>query len=220
MSASFISLVATVFVLLVWRVEEIAEACSCAPIHPQQAVCNANVVIKAKVVAQKEVNTGDDTYGNPIQKIQYEIKQIKMFKGPEDNIEYIYTAPSSAICGAVLDTSGKKEYLITGKLDEDGKMFVTLCDFISQWDQLTIMQKKSLIHKYQTECDCKIIRCASTPCYINSRSECLWTDWITEKKIHGTQAKSYACIKRSDNSCAWYNGSTQPKKEFMDAEDP
>lgn len=217
MSAWFSSLVATVLVLLVWRVEQIAEACSCAPIHPQQAVCNANVVIRAKVVAHTEVSTGADTYGNPIQKIQYEIKQIKMFKGPDTTIENIFTAPSSAICGVTLE---KKEYLITGKLDEEGKMLVTLCDFISPWDQLTPMQKKSLNQRYQTECDCKIVRCASAPCYINSRSECLWTDWITEKEIHGTQAKNYACIKRTNNSCAWYSGALQPKKEFMDAEDP
>ncbi|XP_051889121.1 metalloproteinase inhibitor 2a [Pristis pectinata] len=220
MSATFSSLVVTVLLLLALRVEQIAEACSCAPIHPQQAFCNADVVIRAKVVANKEVSSGNDIYGNPIQKIQYEIKQIKMFKGPEHNIEYIYTAPSSAVCGVMLDTSGKKEYLITGKLDKDGKMSITLCDFISQWENLSVTQKKGLNQRYQTECDCKIVRCPSAPCYITSRSECLWTDWVTDKSIHGRQAKHYACIKRSDDSCAWYRGVTQPKKEFLDAEDP
>lgn len=29
--------------LLLWRAEELAEACSCAPVHPQQAFCNADV---------------------------------------------------------------------------------------------------------------------------------------------------------------------------------
>uniref|UniRef100_A0A9L9PYH5 TIMP metallopeptidase inhibitor 2 n=1 Tax=Homo sapiens TaxID=9606 RepID=A0A9L9PYH5_HUMAN len=35
-----------------------------------------------------------------------------MFKGPEKDIEFIYTAPSSAVCGVSLDVGGKKEYLI------------------------------------------------------------------------------------------------------------
>lgn len=37
----------------------------------------------------------------------------QMFKGPNQDIDAIYTAPSSAVCGVTLDTNGK-EYLITG----------------------------------------------------------------------------------------------------------
>lgn len=37
----------------------------------------------------------------------------QMFKGPDQDIEAIFTAPSSAQCGVTLETSGK-EYLITG----------------------------------------------------------------------------------------------------------
>lgn len=37
-----------------------------------------------------------------------------MFKGPDKDIEFIYTAPSTAVCGRLLDTGGKKEYLIAG----------------------------------------------------------------------------------------------------------
>ncbi|PKU27894.1 hypothetical protein llap_21802 [Limosa lapponica baueri] len=71
-------------------------------------------VIRAKAVSAKEVDSGNDIYGNPIKRIQYEIKQIKMFKGPDKDIEFIYTAPSTAVCGRLLDTGGKKEYLIAG----------------------------------------------------------------------------------------------------------
>lgn len=41
-----------------------------------------------------------------------------------------------------------------------------------------------------------------------------------EKKVIGEQAKHFACIKRSDDSCAWYRGSAPPRKDFMDIEDP
>uniref|UniRef100_A0A2K6E6D2 Metalloproteinase inhibitor 2 n=1 Tax=Macaca nemestrina TaxID=9545 RepID=A0A2K6E6D2_MACNE len=155
-----------------------ADACSCSPVHPQQAFCNADVVIRAKAVSEKEVDSGNDIYGNPIKRIQYEIKQIKMFKGPEKDIEFIYTAPSSAVCGVSLDVGGKKEYLIA------------------------------------------ITRCPMIPCYISSPDECLWMDWVTEKNINGHQAKFFACIKRSDGSCAWYRGAAPPKQEFLDIEDP
>ncbi|MEQ2201388.1 hypothetical protein XENOCAPTIV_011615, partial [Xenoophorus captivus] len=33
---------------------------------------------------------------------------------PDQDIEAVFTAPVSAVCGVTLDTSGKKEYLISG----------------------------------------------------------------------------------------------------------
>lgn len=100
-------------------------------------------MIRAKLVGQQEVNVGNDIYGHPIKRIKYDIKQIKvceilcsmqlyklkssmnmnvffffclnhqMFKGPNQDFEAIYTAPSSAVCGVTLETNGN-EYLITG----------------------------------------------------------------------------------------------------------
>ncbi|KAK2508644.1 hypothetical protein MC885_012575 [Smutsia gigantea] len=216
-------------------------------------LCVCFAVIRAKAVSEKEVDSGNDIYGNPIKRIQYEIKQIKMFKGPDKDIEFIYTAPSSAVCGVSLDIGGKKEYLIAGKSEGNGKMHITLCDFIVPWDTLSPTQKKSLNHRYQMGCECKvsrhspqapphhgrlwwaaavcslalqglsahrITRCPMIPCYISSPDECLWMDWVTEKNMNGHQAKSFACIKRSDGSCAWYRGAAPPKQEFLDIEDP
>lgn len=40
-----------------------------------------------------------------------------MFKGPNQDIEAVFTAPVSAVCGVTLDATGKKEYLISGLLD-------------------------------------------------------------------------------------------------------
>lgn len=220
MGAAARSLPLALGLLLVGTALRGADACSCSPVHPQQAFCNADVVIRAKVVSEKEVGSGDDVYGNPIKRIQYEIKQIKMFKGPDRDIEFIYTAPSSAICGVSLDVGGKKEYLIAGKADGNGKMHITLCDFIVPWDTLSPTQKKSLNHRYQMGCECKITRCPMIPCYISSVDECLWMDWVTEKSINGHQAKFFACIKRNDGSCAWYRGTAPPKQEFLDIQDP
>ncbi|KAM3863544.1 metalloproteinase inhibitor 2-like [Diretmus argenteus] len=210
----------TLAILFLWRVEEIADACSCSPAHPQLAYCNAEVVIRAKVVGVGEVDAGNDIYGNPIKRVKYDIKQVKMFKGPDRDIDAVYTAPSSAMCGVTLETNGKNEYLFTGKLESDGTMHVTLCDFIESWESMSATQKKGLIERYQMGCDCKITRCTSIPCMISSQDECLWTDWVIEKNINGPQAQHFACIKRSDGSCAWYRGAAPPKKDFLDIEDP
>lgn len=39
---------------------------------------------------------------------------FQMFKGPNQDIEAVFTAPVSAVCGVTLDVNGKKEYLISG----------------------------------------------------------------------------------------------------------
>ncbi|KAL2102027.1 hypothetical protein ACEWY4_003788 [Coilia grayii] len=213
------SVLATLVVLLLWRVKEIAEACSCSPMHPQQAFCNADIVIRAKVVGRKEVNSGNDVYGDPIKRIRYDIKQIKMFKGPNEAVEHIFTAPTSAMCGVSLDTDSSKEYLITGKKESDG-VHVTLCDFVEPWSDLTHTQTLSLNQRYQSGCVCRIVRCPSLPCSIGAPEECLWTDGVLESSYHGKQAKYFTCIPRSDASCNWYRGSHAPKKEFLDIEDP
>ncbi|KAL7860258.1 hypothetical protein AOLI_G00166070 [Acnodon oligacanthus] len=215
-----VSLSAPLLALLLWRLGEVAEACSCAPAHPQQAYCTADVVIRAKVTGQKEVLTGSDTYGNPIKKIQYDIKQLKMFKGPSQEISAIFTAPTSAVCGVALESDGKSEYLVTGKLESDGTVHVTLCDFIVPWNSLTPAQRKGFDVRYETGCGCRIVRCSSVPCSVSDPVECLWTDWITESTVQGPQAQHYTCIKRNDNSCAWYRGAALPKNDFMDIEDP
>lgn len=115
--------------------------------HPLTSPHLSLPVIRAKAVSAKEVDSGNDIYGNPIKRIQYEIKQIKvtghngsggwgmgwplhqplmpasapqMFKGPDQDIEFIYTAPSTAVCGRLLDTGGKKEYLIAGEYCREG----------------------------------------------------------------------------------------------------
>ncbi|KAI4873943.1 hypothetical protein NFI96_010852 [Prochilodus magdalenae] len=198
-------------VLLVCGVEERAEACSCSPVHPQQAFCNADIGAVLPLTIQS-------VHGNYFNKVGNYFN--KMFKGPDRDIDVIFTAPSSAVCGVTMETNGKKEYLISGKADGSGKMHVTLCDLIMPWESMSATQKKSLSQRYQMGCDCKISRCAAFPCIVSTPEECLWTDWVTEKIIHGRQSDHYACIKRGDGSCAWYRGSAPPKKEFLDNEDP
>ncbi|TRZ02493.1 hypothetical protein DNTS_000629 [Danionella cerebrum] len=177
-------------------------------------------VIRAKVTRRAEVVTGSDDYGYQIKMIQYDIKQIKMFKGPDGGIDRLLTGPSSALCGVDLESDGKKDYLITGNMDTNSTLRVNLCDLIVPWESLSITQRRSFGQRYESGCDCRIIQCAMVPCSLSDPLECLWTDWIVEGTVQGTQAQHYSCIQRSDGSCAWYRGAEPPKPDFMDIEDP
>ncbi|KAL7850736.1 hypothetical protein SRHO_G00200850 [Serrasalmus rhombeus] len=185
-----------------------------------------------KVIGQKEVLTGSDTMAIQSRRSSMTLNRMKMFKGPSQEINAIFTAPTSAVCGVALESDGKSEYLVTGKLESDGTVHVTLCDFIVPWNSLTPAQRKGFEVRYETGCGCRgmyrsieyvciqIVRCSSVPCSVSDPVECLWTDWITESTVQGPQAQHYTCIKRNDDSCAWYRGAALPKNDFMDIEDP
>ncbi|XP_037112788.1 metalloproteinase inhibitor 2-like [Syngnathus acus] len=197
------------FVLLcLWLLQEGAHACTCGAAHPQQALCHADVVIKAKVVGVM-----DD--GDIFTPIKYNIKQTKMFKGPNKNFDVIYT-PS--LCGVTL--SKGIDYLISGRVKSNHTLHVNLCNFLEPWDKLTAAQRSNLVHRYEMGCGCKITYCTSVPCAISSPAECLWTDYLTEGVVFGSQSRHFACVKRNDGSCAWYRGAEYPKKKFMDIEEP
>uniref|UniRef100_A0A8C9FY13 TIMP metallopeptidase inhibitor 4 n=1 Tax=Pavo cristatus TaxID=9049 RepID=A0A8C9FY13_PAVCR len=89
-----------------------------------------------------------------------------------------------------------------GQILNDGKVLIHLCNYIEPWDDLSLSQKKSLNQRYQMGCGCKITTCYMVPCSITAPNECLWTDWLIERKLYGHQAKHYACIKRSDGTCS------------------
>ncbi|KFQ85943.1 Metalloproteinase inhibitor 4, partial [Phoenicopterus ruber ruber] len=178
-------------------------------------------VIRAKISSEKVVPASDDPLDTH-KMIRYEIKQIKMFKGFEKlkDVQYVYTPFDSSLCGVKLEANNKKQYLLTGQILNDGKVLIHLCNYIEPWDDLSLSQKKSLNQRYQMGCGCKITTCYMVPCSITAPNECLWTDWLIERKLYGHQAKHYACIKRSDGTCSWYRGGPPPEKEFIDISEP
>nr|XP_031542077.1 metalloproteinase inhibitor 4 isoform X2 [Vicugna pacos] len=164
----------------------LGEACSCAPAHPQQHVCRSTLgesrepsrstagdgcvgslraragdqesgAIRAKISNEKVVPASADP-ADTQKMIRYEIKQIKMFKGFEkvSDIQYIYTPFDSSLCGVRLEANSQKQYLLTGQVLSDGKVFIHLCNYIEPWENLSFLQRESLNHHYHLNCGCQV----------------------------------------------------------------
>ncbi|XP_061701096.1 metalloproteinase inhibitor 2-like [Syngnathoides biaculeatus] len=198
------SLVLALALLFLWRLRGGAQACSCFPRHPQEVFCQTEVVIKATVVGKSEVSLKPGG-GNPgifdpsnFNVIKYDIQQTGAFKGPEKLFGSVFTATNSAACGVNLVNG--TEYLLPGRLDDNGLLHVSLCSFVSRWEDLSATQKRGVMQRYQLGCDCKITFCSSTPCG-TTQSECLWTDFLM-----GQLFRHFTCIKRSDGCCGWFTG--------------
>ncbi|XP_035886684.1 metalloproteinase inhibitor 4 isoform X2 [Phyllostomus discolor] len=184
--------------LALLRPPGLGEACSCAPAHPQQHVCHSALVIRAKISSEK------------------------MFKGFEKvkDVQYIYTPFDSSLCGVKLEANSQKQYILTGQVLNDGKVFIHLCNYIEPWENLSFLQRESLNHHYHLNCGCQITTCYTVPCTIAAPNECLWTDWLLERKLYGYQAQHYVCMKHVDGTCSWYEGRLPLRKEFIDIIQP
>ncbi|KAJ3612625.1 hypothetical protein NHX12_020892 [Muraenolepis orangiensis] len=147
------------------QLHQLTEGCTCAPSHPQDAYCNSEMVIRAKVVGKKLVKDG------PFGTMRYTVKQMKMYKGFEkiQHVQYIYTVASESLCGVKFDIN-KYQYLITGRVFE-GKFYTGLCNFIERWEQLSLSQKKGFNHRYQLGCGCRVSGPGCGPSLVHKQEE-------------------------------------------------
>ncbi|KAJ8411132.1 hypothetical protein AAFF_G00171380 [Aldrovandia affinis] len=178
------------------QIRQFTEACSCALSHPQDAYCNSDIVIRAKVVGKKLLKDG------PFGTMRYTVKQMKMYKGfnKMQHVQHIYTDASESLCGVKFDIN-KYQYLITGRV-YDGKVYTGLCNFNEKWERLSLSQKKGINHRYQLGCNCRIKPCHYLPCFVTSKNECLWTDMLSYFGYPGYQSRHYACIQQKEGYCS------------------
>ncbi|KAK1168754.1 metalloproteinase inhibitor 3-like [Acipenser oxyrinchus oxyrinchus] len=207
-------LLSLLVVLCSFRLNDVAEACSCALSHPQDAYCNSDIVIRAKVVGKKLLKDG------PFGTMRYTVKQMKMYKGfnKMQHVQHIYTDASESLCGVKFEVN-KYQYLITGRVF-DGKVYTGLCNFNEKWEKLTLSQRKGLNHRYQLGCNCRIKPCHYLPCFVTSKNECLWTDMLSYIGYPGHQSRHYACIQQKEGYCSWYRGWAPPDKTIINTTDP
>ncbi|XP_078391460.1 metalloproteinase inhibitor 4-like [Cetorhinus maximus] len=191
--------------LLLLAMHKQTEACSCGPSHPQQSYCQADVVIKGKIVGSKMIRgSSSDSHG--FQWIEYEVQQQKMYKGFEkvDRVYYVYTPVADFVCGMVLGPDEMNEdYILSGTVESDGKVYINICSFNKPWSQLTHAQQISLDGRYEDGCQCMIVPCISLPCSLDAGNQCLWTDGIFTGNWAGAQSQRSSCTMKPNGLCQW-----------------
>ncbi|XP_059393648.1 metalloproteinase inhibitor 4-like [Carassius carassius] len=185
------------------------QACSCAPGHPQELFCMSDIVMQAKVTGEKIIHNNENLPG--MGKIVYEIQVIEVFKGFDkiNEIQHVYTNEMSSICGVRLAFG---QYLLSGSILAEG-FFISMCDYLELWDKLSLMQKENLKYRYLKGCNCTIFTCIEKPCQPSTKNQCVLTDWTSLWPYEdGISVHQSACIRHSNGSCGWYNGTGQPSE--------
>ncbi|KTG05238.1 hypothetical protein cypCar_00025498 [Cyprinus carpio] len=166
-------------------------------------------VMRAEVTGEKIIQSDDNTPG--MGKIQYEIQVIKVFKGFDriKEIQHVYTNEMSSMCGTRL---GRGQYLLSGSNTPDG-IFVTLCNNLALWDRLSLIQKNNIENTYLMGCNCTISTCFEKPCKPSTKNECILTNLSSLWSFkNGEPILESACIRHSDGSCGWYEGTGKPSE--------
>lgn len=164
-------------------------ACSCMFQHPQSHYCNSDFVILARV---KKVQRVPSTYSNI-----YKVRIRKEFKISEKGLVALksgrlHTSMYDSMCGAYLEVG--KIYVIAGRINSL-RGYISLCDMIMEWNDVTKRQRKGLKLLYKHGCSCNIRDCRYNPkCYrqkdsCNWKSQCETTDGI--------------CLRQASGFCMW-----------------
>lgn len=203
-----------------------SEGCSCMPQHPQTAFCNADFVVRAKVMSSKTLFSKWIASTDPRQQppmvgdemletgerrspseIRFAVSIGRTFKAKDAyiniNNKTLFTSASSASCGVHLEDD--TAYLIMGRVVA-GKAWVSLCDTVMKWDDVPKRMRKLLVGTYARNCDCKVRVCFNKACAERlENSTCAWSFIEDKSKCYTTHG---ACVirKHSDNAldcCKW-----------------
>ncbi|XP_056323744.1 metalloproteinase inhibitor 4.3 [Danio aesculapii] len=187
------------FFMCVCLNEQMLEACSCYPAHPQQLFCYADVVFKATVLSKKLIPDKSSMYPGHGD-FKYKINITKVYKGFEHaGIKHFFSPEDDGMCGISL-TPGV--YLLSGNLVSrhighvKKSLTVELCDIVSHWSTLSKTEKK-ILSVHRKACNCQVTRCYKEPC---DENKCYLRD--TYDPDEDSQS---ICMANSTGSCRWTN---------------
>lgn len=108
-----------VLVLVVIIRSRTTEACSCAPLNTESSICNSDFAGIVSVTAEKP------TSPESMRRL-FDIEVLEVWRNKTMNIPWeAETSSSSASCG--VDLLPESEYLLTGEIPADGRLFLNLC---------------------------------------------------------------------------------------------
>ncbi|XP_031561667.1 tissue inhibitor of metalloproteinase-like [Actinia tenebrosa] len=166
----------TVVVLLC--VITMTSACSCMPAHPQEHFCQAQFVIRGKVISGP-VQVLPDNYfvssnvlGRFLAERVYTFRITKTYKGAaaikktdslkvygsrgRSVITKIYTPSKLNSCRVDLDVG--KVYVIAGYIGRK-KLSISGCSLRMEWEKITKKQRSGFARKYGRSCECVHQKC-------------------------------------------------------------
>ncbi|XP_033745747.1 metalloproteinase inhibitor 2-like [Pecten maximus] len=167
-------LVATIAILLVFNVFRTSGMCPLCPdkVHPQEAFCKADFVIKATV--EGLTNYGDDPLTPEFDpQDEYTVIVEEIFKGnvTKGCYEIVWAFRDTLPCGVGLTID--QTFLLSGT-EESGDLILDPCGLHTNWNDVTSHMKIGVNKRYKKNCQCEIgeSKCQIDPSLISEQKDC------------------------------------------------
>ncbi|EPB76497.1 tissue inhibitor of metalloproteinase [Ancylostoma ceylanicum] len=109
-----------------------ANACSCQRRELKDAFCNSDIVTMARV---ESIDKSDTSIGGAV---NYGIWHLRTWKGLDKvNVTSVLTTSNSIDACGKIDLEQDMDYVLTGKLKDNGEISFTSCDFVNRWSEVT-----------------------------------------------------------------------------------
>eukprot|EP00794_Sanderia_malayensis_P005542 gene5542-6227_t len=216
-SITFTASVVALFYLMQFAATISSAATLCLPRHPQDAVCKASFVLKAKVVdtdwvPDEELQSKTSSRSNVFRQKIIRVEVRKVLKGRDvvnatkhSQLSILYTSIAST------DLKVGQTYALTG-WNFGRVLMMGLCDWHSIWDEMSPTQKLGIEKSfYRMFCACKIKNCFGFSCNLSQKSVRSCTLPIVESEC---RSKSNICVGWK-GQCQWMNPGNRDQKACL-----
>ncbi|XP_072026149.1 metalloproteinase inhibitor 1-like [Amphiura filiformis] len=188
--------------------QRLADGCTCMPAHPQEHFCRAGFAIKGTILSKKPLLEPGMNFATHL---IYKVQLDKVFKGEDSGLKGgdvmdIKTATMDSMCGNTGLAEGKS-YLLTGNAYSD-KFYHSACNLATEWQQVSVFQRKGLRNFYRKSCgECEIRQpfgyyYSDTPvaqiCSYN-----FYHHQSLDGGMEDCEAKYSTCLQKTKGSCNW-----------------
>ena len=142
-----------ILVVSICHVQTLETYCACSHRHPQTHFCDSTFA--ALVTVRKLLQPND-------KEIAYKVEVNTIFKATPDaqkalrgKYALLWSPSLDVMCGRS-NLIPKEEYLVTGGM-RSGKLYISLCDFVQPWSEVTLRQREGFQQLYERSCPCPIL---------------------------------------------------------------
>ena len=174
--------------------------CVCLSRHPQTHFCDSDfsAVVGVNILLQPNDN-----------EVAYNVEVHEIFKATQnaqialvEKAALLWSPSMEAMCGR-LNLNPGEAYIVNGKI-MDGKLYITLCDFVRPWSKLTPLQREGFQQFYQRGCACPISDTKRR--HRGALRPADWCLWESSPGLSLCQERHGICTPFSDG-CSWTRSS-------------
>ena len=192
------SLLTILIVISICHFQTSEANCTCLSRHPQTHFCDSDFAAYVRVIKLTQPNDNEVAYKVGVRGIFKAEKNARI--ALKRKVVWLWSPSTHAMCAHLNLTVGEK-YVVNGRIIGK-KLYISLCDFIQTWSNLTPRQREGFEQFYEPGCACLIsdkLRHHKGTFQSESGKSCVWESSPGPRDNQGR----YGVCMPSSAGCSW-----------------